>query len=587
MSTRRSQWWAAVLVACMAGQWLIGCTGRKQVPFGLEDAGTPEEHPETEQATPEPSDPEPSLPVGTAFAPDQVEVPVGESVLVLTSGYALTALQVDLDGTEPLDALVVSADPRQVWLQAAHSRGLSVAARQVDSFLVPDHCREPTADARQLSPSLAAIRVEHACETGPRRNYWLVTIEAQPRVRERITVLPPTDGSDDAIGMDLSVEDRDGDGYEDVLAMVEVGGLELPLTWLNRPGGFARDPSEPERTLKAKADEAWESLSTDAAAAERKATQVLNAFVAVCRESGIARLGLSGTQGLQCQRSEAAARAVAAAMTAALRQGAFVRALELQRWSEQTRLQLSAEDLTVVQSAWRKAKASTSATWRLIDTSSAPVSLQFADDDTLIIDGSAPRSVGLSSGVTTKLSAGEVMPPVRDPSERYAVRAVRSTCAGFEAEIGLIRAKPSHRVLIEPGGDEARCSAAIDRPAGIFEWAVLGWAPQGLVAATGDLLRVVPLNDRAKPAGRPIELSPKSPLPAPIRGSRVTADGSRYVIPHPEGIVVRDWRKGGSGLWLRPKGWDQATGELRSVAISPDGTKVAVQKGTEIRLLTW
>jgi hypothetical protein len=179
------------------------------------------------------------------------------------------------------------------------------------------------------------------------------------------------------------------------------------------------------------------------------------------------------------------------------------------------------------------------------------------------------------------------VPPIRDPDSRYAVRTVRATCAGFEAEVGAIRSKQTHRVPIERRSANVPCKTPIDRPASAFEWAVLGWAPQGLVAASGDLLRVVPLNAFAKPAGRPIDLSAGSPLPAPVRGARITPDGSRYVIPHLEGVVVRDWRKGGAGLWLRPTNWNAVPGQLRSIAISPDGQRVAIQKGSEIRLLTW
>jgi len=131
------------------------------------------------------------------------------------------------------------------------------------------------------------------------------------------------------------------------------------------------------------------------------------------------------------------------------------------------------------------------------------------------------------------------------------------------------------------------CKTPIDRPASAFEWAVLGWAPQGLVAASGDLLRVVPLDAFAKPAGAPIDLSIGSPLPAPIRGARITPDGSRYVIPHAEGVVIRDWRKGGSGRWLRPENWDAVPGAIRSIALSPNGRQIALQKGSEIRLLSW
>ena len=581
MNVCRSQRWGAALVMFLASALVGGCSGRKQVPFGLQDAGAPTElTAETEEGAAE-------LPVGTTFKPNQVEVQVAESTLVLQAGYALAALQLDLDGNEPTDALVVSADPQEVRLQAAYPRGLDVTARNIDSFLVPSHCAEPAAEIRQLSASLVGVRVEHTCETGKRINFWLITIEAQPRVRERITVLPPNDRSTAPIDLELRVEDRDADGYDDVVANVRIGQTDVPLAWLNRPGGFARDASQPEATLRELADGAWESLRSDPVGATKRALAVVDAFVALCRESGAARIGLSGTHGLQCQQSPATARAVSVAITAAIRRGSFVRALELQRWWEGTATGPTPEEREVVQAAWRKAKANTTATWRAIDTEGSPASLYFRDADTLVVDGRAPRAIQLSSGSKTRLSEADIVPPVRDPEGRYAVRMVRVTCAGFEAEVGPIRSKQTHRVPIERRSGNVPCKTPIDRPASVFEWAVLGWAPQGLVAASGDLLRVVPLNSFAKPAGRPINLSAGSPLPAPIRGARITADGSRYVIPHAEGIVVRDWRGGGAGLWLRPTDWNAVPGELRSIAISPDGQRVAIQKGSEIRVLTW
>ena len=587
MNVCRSQHRAAALAMLLVGELLGGallggCSSRKQVPFGLQDAGTPSSKPAVEA-----DEGEAELPVGETFGPDQVEVQIADSTLVLQAGYALAALRLDLDGNEPIDALVVSADPQEVRLQAAYPRGLSVTTRKIGAFLVPSHCTEPTAEIRQLSDSLVGVRVEHNCESGKRTNFWLLTIEAQPRVRERITVLPPNERSTAEIELALRVEDRDADGYDDVVADVRIGKIDIPLAWLNRPGGFARDVSQPEAALRELADGAWQSLNSDRRGATKRALAVLDAFVALCRESGAARIGLSGMQGLQCQQSPATARAVSVATTAAIRRGSFVRALELQRWWEQTVLRPTPEERELVQAAWRKAKANTTATWRTIDHESGHVSLYFRDDDTLIINGRAPRAIQLSSGTKTRLSEADLVPPVRDPDGRYAVRAVRATCAGFEAEVGPIRSKQTHRVLIERRPGNGPCKTPIDRPASTFEWAVLGWAPQGLVAASGDLLRIVPLNAFAKPAGRPIDLSAGDPLPAPIRGARITTDGSRYVIPHTEGIVVRDWRKGGAGIWLRPADWSAVPGELRSIAISPDGRRVAIQKGSEIRLLTW
>jgi len=582
MNLCRSQRGAAAVLMCVATALSWGCSGRKQVPFGLEDAGSASAEPtaETEEGAAE-------QPIGRTFGPDQVEVPVAESTLVLQAGYALAARPLDLDGNEPLDALVVSADPQEVRLQAAYPRGLDVSARAIDSFLVPSHCTKPVAGIRQLSASLVGVRVDHSCKTGKRTNFWLVTIEAQPRVRERITVLPPNDLSSSAIEIDLGVDDRDADGYDDVVANLRIGEADIPLAWLNRPGGFARDGSQPEASLQELADGAWDLLSSDLAGASKGALAVLEAFVALCRESGGARIGLSGTQGLQCEQSPATARALSVAVAAAVRRGSFVRALELQRWWEKTATRPSPEERNLVQSAWRRAKANAVATWRVLESEGSPVSLHFSDNDTVIVDGRAPRKIQLSSGARTELSEAEVLPPIRDPSGRFAVRAVRATCVGFEAELGPIRGKQTHRVPIERLSSKGPCKSPIDRPASAFEWAILGWAPQGLVAASGDLLRIVPLNEFAKPAGQPIDLRTGSPLPAPIRGARITSDGARYVIPHAEGVVVRDWRKGGAGLWLRPAGWDAVPGELRSIAISPDGRKVALQKGNEIRLLSW
>ncbi|NNE17244.1 MAG: hypothetical protein HKN10_02090, partial [Myxococcales bacterium] len=527
MKLCRSQRRAAVLLICVTGGLIWGCSGRKQVPFGLKDAGGDSSEPATgvEEEAPE-------LPVGESFGPDQVEVRVAESTLVLKAGYALAALQLNLDGIEPDDAFVVSADPQQVRLTAAYPRGLDVSSRAIDSFLVPQTCVEPTASIRQLSSSLVAARVEHRCETGKRTNLWLITIEAQPRVRERITVLPQNEVSNADIAIELAVEDRDADGYEDVVANLRIGQTDVPLAWLDRPGGFARDVSEPEARLKELADGAWESFSSNPKSANTRAIAVLDSFVALCRESGAARVGLSGTQGLQCQQSPATARAASVAISASIRRGNFVRALELQRWWQNPALQPSPEERNLVQAAWRKAKANAVASWRTIDSEGGRASLYFRDADTLVIDGRAPRQVQLSSGIKTQLSEAELVPAIRDPTNRFAVRDVRATCAGFEAEVGPIRGRQSHRVPIERRSSKAPCGTPIDRPASVFEWAVLGWAPQGLVGASGDLLRVVPLNQFAKPAGRPIDLGTTSPLPAPIRGARITTDGTRYVIPH-------------------------------------------------------
>ncbi len=561
---------------------VLSCTGRKQVPFGLEDVET-----STTEAAEETEKDAPEWPVGEVFEAGQVEVPIEESTMVLEAGYALAVLRLDLDGNEVIDALVASASPEGIRLQAGYPRGMTVSSRRIDSFMVPGHCLEPKAEIRQLSESLVGVKVEHRCETGPRQNLWLLSVEAQPRVRERITILPPNGDSAVPIELSLRIEDHDSDGYDDVIADTRIGETVVPLTWLNRPGGFARDPSQPEATFQQLADQAAAILGSDPSGAEKLAAQVLDAFRAFCRESGVARLGLSGTQGLQCQRSPGAARASTVAAAAAIKRGDFVRALELQRWWNQSATQPLPEDRKRVDAAWQRTKARSAATWQRLDSEPSPVPLHFLDSDTLVVGGREPRKIQISTGTRSNLSELEVLPAIRDPDSRFRVEGVQVTCAGFEAKVGPVRGKRTHRVPIDRAAVGTPCKIPIDRPASALDWAVLGWAPQGLLAATGDRLRIVPLDALAKPAGRPIDLAPGSPLPAPIRGARITPDGSRYVIPHSQGIVVRDWKNGATGLWLRPSDWDTVPGEVRSVAISPDGRRVAVQKGTEIRLFSW
>ena len=72
MKQCRSQRWVAVPLVFVAGGLLLGglvggCSGRKQVPFGLQDAGQDSSAPAAdlgEEAA--------ALPVGETFGPDQV-----------------------------------------------------------------------------------------------------------------------------------------------------------------------------------------------------------------------------------------------------------------------------------------------------------------------------------------------------------------------------------------------------------------------------------------------------------------------------------------------------------------------------------
>jgi hypothetical protein len=532
------------LSTCFTLLWLLSvgaCSKDKQVPFGLEDS--------------------PSSDAGAGGKANEASTETDES-------------------TEP------SADAQQVRLHAAREQGLGSSQTRIDAFSVPEHCLKPVGRIDQLSPSLAAVRVEHRCATGIRTNAWLLTLEAQPRVRERITLLGPTARSEAEMQLALRAEDVDGDGYDDVVADVTISGLQVPLTWLNRPGGFTRDGAQPESSLQQASDTAEQQLGTNPAAARETANEALQAYVALCRESGAARIGLSGTQGLQCGRSAAAARAASVAIEAAIRQREFVDALRAQRQWEASGIALDEGDSERIRSAWRGARSAPGTRWRTLGSEPTAVSLYFEDDDHLIVGTKIPRRIELSSNTSSFLDGSAEPLPIVDPTAKIAVRAVRHSCQGIEAELRPIGARKSFAVPIAPEARRPDCASWIDRPVSLFDWQVLGWAPQGLVAAQGDQIRIVPLDRIGKPAGPPSDLNPDTPLPAPIRGPSVSPDGSRLAIAHREGIVIHHWGHDGD-LWIRPAQWNAVPGELRAIALSPSGRRVAVQKGSAIQLLEW
>ncbi|HBQ15160.1 MAG TPA: hypothetical protein DEF51_29905 [Myxococcales bacterium] len=114
---------------------------------------------------------------------------------------------------------------------------------------------------------------------------------------------------------------------------------------------------------------------------------------------------------------------------------------------------------------------------------------------------------------------------------------------------------------------------------------MLGWAPQGVVAARGADLRVAPLTISAEPAGAPESLGPGTPPPAPLPPGAITSDG-RYLVEL-RGLGVLLHRTGGRGaptlLW--PEGWAEREGAPSDPAVSPSGRRIAVLRGGRVLLL--
>jgi hypothetical protein len=217
------------------------------------------------------------------------------------------------------------------------------------------------------------------------------------------------------------------------------------------------------------------------------------------------------------------------------------------------------------------------------------------DDGTRGDDG--PRA-----GVAERGDSGDVL--VRDPSGRFVVVDVHRTCAGYALGVaaaanvvegvlvGRYHAEPLVAAAPPPPGarcgpgDAERGARAIPESARFDAGGhlVLGWAPQGVVVARGGAVRVVPLDEEARPAGDAAELPAGTPAPAPLPSGAATPDGQLYAVATPFGVLVHDVVARRASL-LRPQGWAAAAGDATDAALSPDGRRVAVVKGDKVLVI--
>jgi hypothetical protein len=216
---------------------------------------------------------------------------------------------------------------------------------------------------------------------------------------------------------------------------------------------------------------------------------------------------------------------------------------------------------------------------------------RFTDESTLFVRRRAPVLVNLESGAETPI-AEPSDDLVRDPGGQLAVTAIERGCAGYALRIERRPGVSSSYVPLPPVASApllAQASApgcvslpeAQRRDDGGFD--VLGWAPQGVVAARGAERFVVPLGIDGKPTDAPRALEPGAPAPAPLPAGTALADGSQHAQATPFGVLV--FGPQGVAL-LRPEGYTSAVTAPLDVALSPSGKRVAVVSGGRVYVLT-
>jgi len=454
----------------------------------------------------------------------------------------------------------------------------------------------PPATAQPAAPAI----VPYA-----RRVLWVLALDATPRVLERIALPASNDVAGPKLDVSLRAGDLDGDGHSDLHVGIDVSAPELAATHVdvrlwNRAGGLARDRSEPEQTLLALADEAKTARKRNPASAGQLARQALAAYGALCRESGKARIGFDGGQGLECGASLAAGRASSVLAAVLATEGKLLQALERYETLRSPALRLTENDWERVRSALATRVERTGFSWRegpavaLPPGSLARLSvIAFLDERRVLLRGPSPRSYDLTSQTVEPIGVhGATL--IIDPSARFALVGVTRSCEGPKLSIVRV-AQVLEGVVAGPAVSEPLISAAAtppgmpcppsgtqarDEPGGFRP---LAWTAQGVLLARGPELWLLPLDASAHAAAPAQPLAPSAALPALGYSGQVSSDGRLHALITPLGIAVLERASGRVRLVALPDGSDAPPSDL---ALSPAGKAIAIVRGGKLFVAT-
>lgn len=577
------------------------------VPFGL-DAGRPTAH-ERQPREPEPS--ERARPTGRSFPDGARRVDVeGAPIAVEGSIRALWADDVDDDGDRDAIVLVAGADAALTLSFARRDGARFEALRELSSAPATPGCTVDAPTLEALGQRWLVARANVTCPenaAASRRELWIATTERTPRALEHLSVLSAEDRATGTVNLALAAADRDEDGHADLVVTVSVAhegtSTSIELPWLDRPSGLARDAAEPERTFAARARDGLRALRRTPDRALSISREVALLHEVLCREPGRSRLRFGAVDGLSCGQSEGAGRAVTTMVRALAKKGELLEALSALERLETPGLVIDDERRTAAREAIASAPAAAGVTLREGPTVSAQPgrgvrlsTLAFLDEDRLLIRGERPLILHVPTGAVTEADAESGERRVLDPSGTYAVAAVERRCAGHVLVVvpaatywggGVVLGAHSTPLLAQrepPGG--APCpdlTPALRDDDGGFR--VLGWAPQGVVAARGGSLSVVPLDLSAQPAGPPEVLGAGTLPPAPLPAGAITSDGRFLVEVRGVGVVVHRTAPRGAPQLFWPEGWAALEGPVTDPAVAPSGRRVAVLRGGRVRIL--
>jgi hypothetical protein len=208
-------------------------------------------------------------------------------------------------------------DPGEVLFYRGRAAGevLSLAGRIAPPVLARDASCLATRRLARIGRAAVHVELGSACSlhpvTGPVR--WVAVLDAgtSPRVRFAATIADPAGAP--ALSLEASVNDRDGDGRDDLAVRVTLEGGGAPfepgprvsatVAWLDRPSGLSRDTgaSDAAFELLAKSATARAAHAKDAPAVPGYVAQARALWRAMCSEGGSPRISaLAGTGAIGC-----------------------------------------------------------------------------------------------------------------------------------------------------------------------------------------------------------------------------------------------------------------------------------------------
>ena len=591
----------ATLLVCLSS--CGRCSDEPRVPFKLPRAGDSTADASSAQVT------DAAVQASHVFTPI-VDRPQVEGAVVAV-GHAHALLESDLDGDGDRDALVLSEDDQQ-------QPRLHVSLREPAGFAAPmlitQFTQAPTpgctlagAQLTLLSLGKAVATVARACSAEaapgtPLTSIWLLSLEATPRVHERIDLPAPAPGAAALHAQPRSL-DADGDGHDDVALDLTLEGVTPPagdpvkVVWLDRPSGLVRDGREPDATLSVWARDAQSFAAKEPARAIAQAELGVTLARALCRELGAPVIRVSGAAGVACGAMKSSSVLVSTLVAAHAKRGALSQAFDAYRTLRD--IEPPPDDRTLAQATSALAQIRAVPGIRLrrvsaVDPLRSPrihlPSARFLSDASLYVRRAPPVLIDLDANTETP-ATGSADSLVRDPSGRLIATVIERSCEGHAVRIEHAPPPGSDYVSspavalaslssATPATSCARGGSRIDD--GGF-W-LLGWAPQGLLAARGSELTLVPLASDGRSLGAPRVLAPGAPRPAPLPAGVATTDASRYVEPTPAGVLVYGPGSMQVALW-RPDGYPAIAKGPLEAAISPTGRRVALVAAGSVYVL--